>query len=287
MNTNVETLIARTSNGTPVYSHPEAHPHRLDLAAEGISKMVIPAAPADPADRSQTRHCEVVDFGRAIGVNHRTELKEDMRTFYMIREGHDYPSLMTIDGMPTIETRTTNVCFWDADNSCWVFWTNHEGAEDPYPEPGSDRFNHLPEKEKKKAIAWHHTHPLICTAAEIQKAKNEGLIKAEYFFHIGEDELPYSPTQQPWCKWEKEIGPFETKEEAEKERKAYLKKMSGDREWVYGVFDRYQKTWYDEAKRKASLLKISIEDTQSIIKRMEKDLAEETAKYEEMKVVIG
>lgn len=169
-------IIAITANGTQVFSHPEAHPHRMDLAVEAISKMVIPVSPSDPSDRNQTRHCEVIDLGRMIGVNHRTELAPGMRTFLMNRGDRDYPSVMTVDATPAPETRLTMVCFWLAEENHWVLFTNFEGTDDPWPEPGTVRFQRMSEEQQAAATEWHATHPLICTAEEAEQARKEGKI---------------------------------------------------------------------------------------------------------------
>lgn len=164
-------IIALSSNGTPVYSHPEAHPHRIDLAAEAIKKMVVPAAPADPTDRSQTRHCEVIDFGRIIGKNHLVKFDpfEDDDA-EMIRGNRSWFSHMVLKEAAD-ETRLTSVLFWNAENSCWVLWTNYEGEDTGYPEPGSDRYNNAPEEFKAQCKKFWETHGLVPTDEDIKKAK--------------------------------------------------------------------------------------------------------------------
>lgn len=163
-------LLGITANGTKVFDHPAAHTHRKDLAEEAISMMTIPAEPDHPTDRSQTRHCEVLDMGRVIGVNHRIERTPEMTCFWMVRgegpEKRNYVSLMTLDGKPAPETYLTMVCFWDSETNCWVLYTNYEGQDDPWPEPGTVRYDHLSLEDKKKASAWHVWHPLVCTEAE-------------------------------------------------------------------------------------------------------------------------
>lgn len=163
-------LAGVTKNGTKVWFHPEGHPHRPELAAEALALMEIPVRPADPTDRRQTRAAATVDLGRTIGLNHRIERRPDMRCFWMQRgegtEKRDYPSLMTLDGEATPETQITMVCFWDSATDGWVLYTNHEGPEDPWPEPGTVRFDHLPDDAKQAAREWHLNHPLVCDNQE-------------------------------------------------------------------------------------------------------------------------
>lgn len=273
-------LIGYTSNWTPVFSDASAHVHRMDLTQEAIGMMNIPFAPADPTDRSQTRHCEVLDFGRPIGANHRTELKPGMSTFYMVRDKHDYPSLMTVDATPTPETRLTNVCFWDANNSVWVYYTNHEGVEDPWPEPGTVRFQRLSEEDQKKAAAWHAANPLICTPKEIEKAKAEGLIQKKWYFTYGENDLPLGPCCQPWAKWEQQSKPFNTKEEAKKAFDECTKKCDKDY-FVTPVYGKYEKTWLDKAVYDLMAWKNTKESREKYIKQHDND-AEKTSLYRHM-----
>lgn len=159
-----------TKNGTRVYFHPEGHPHRPELAAEALALMEVPERPADPTDRRQTRVAATVDLGRMIGLNHRVERRPGMKCFFMARgegtEKRQYPSLMTLDEDPKPETRLTMVCFWDEETQTWILFTNHEGGEDPYPEPGTVRFERLPEEDQDKAKEWHMNHPLVCTEEE-------------------------------------------------------------------------------------------------------------------------
>lgn len=283
--------FAVTKNGTNVYTHPKAHPHRMDdVAIEAIAQMVIPKVPADENDRAQTRACETFDFGRTIGFNYRTELKPGMRTFKMHRMGsngelREWESLMTIDGMPTPVSTLTTVCFWDSDNSCWVLWTNHEGEEDPWPEPGSDRFNHLSEEDKAKAAEWHNAHPLICTPAEIEQAKELGLIGKIWYFFVGEYEIPWG-LQQPYAEWEEKKGPFYDRNKAEKEMKSWEKKMKGEREFVTGLYNGVEKTWLDEAKMNEHNLEQSIKNLESIIKRFEDKINKEEVELEKIRLLL-
>jgi len=166
-----EDVVGISANGTPVFSDPGTHPHRPELAAEAIAKMVIPATPADPTDRNQTRHAETVDLGRQIGLNHRIKRTPDMKCFMMRRADdkgklRDWFSIMTLEGEAKPETKITSVCFWDSKNNRWVLWTNHEGEEDLWPEPGTARFNHLSPEEQEKARRWHIEDVLKCTEAE-------------------------------------------------------------------------------------------------------------------------
>ena len=164
------TMAGITKNGTRVYFHPEGHPHRPDLAEEALALMEVPERPADPTDRRQTRAAATVDLGRTIGLNHRVERRPGMHCFFMVRgegpEKRNYPSIMTLDADPEPETRLTMVCFWDQENDGWVLYTNHEGKEDPWPEPGTVRFNHLSDADKEAAKEWHMNHPLACTEEE-------------------------------------------------------------------------------------------------------------------------
>lgn len=165
-------IIGITKNGTPIYNHPALHPHRLDeVAIAAIAKMIVPTEPADPTDRSQTRVAQTVDLGYKIGINHRIKRTPDMRCFKMRRADNKgrlrgWFSIMTLDGELRPETKLTSVVIWDSENTCWVLLTNHEGEEDPYPEPGTDRFNRLPAEEQGKAKKWHEENILKCTTKE-------------------------------------------------------------------------------------------------------------------------
>ena len=163
-------LAGVTKNGTMIYFHPEGHPHRPELAAEALALMVVPERPDDPTDRRQTRVAATVDLGRTIGLNHRIERQPGMSCFWMIRgegaEKRGYPSLMTLEGEAVPESLLTTICFWDPATDGWILYTNHEGGEDPWPEPGTVRFNHLSDAGKKAAKEWHMNHPLVCTDEE-------------------------------------------------------------------------------------------------------------------------
>lgn len=158
MNTSIDTIIALSSNGTEVHSHPEAHPHRLDIAAEVIGKMTIPTVPIDPSDRSQTRHAETIDLGREIGINHLVEVSPEDEVIHVYRGDRAWDTPMVFKpGTP--ETRACAVCFW-ADEK-WILWTLFEGADgEGLPEPGCDRYkNGTPEFQKACDEYWE-THAI-------------------------------------------------------------------------------------------------------------------------------
>ena len=156
-------IIAYTKNGVPVFSHDEAHPHRMDLAEESIGMLTVPETPADPADRSQTRHCEVLDMGRVIGKNHLVETDEDDAVFFAKRDDRPYPSRMVLKETAD-ETRLTVVLFYAEGK--WILWTNYEG-EDGLPEVGCDRYNNgTPEFQQKCREFWA-THALVPNENEI------------------------------------------------------------------------------------------------------------------------
>ena len=159
-------LIGVASNGTQVFEHPEAHPHRMDLAAEAISKMVIPERPADPTDRNQTRVSATIDLGYTIGVNHLVET-DKYDTIVMFDRGRGYKSRMVLKEAED-ETKVTSVCFWDADNDCWVLWTNFEG-EEGLPEPGCDRYNKAPIDFQNECDNFWANHALVPTEEELEQ----------------------------------------------------------------------------------------------------------------------
>lgn len=159
-------IIGYSANSTPIYTHPDAHPHRLDLAAEAIAKMVIPEQPADPTDRTQTRVAATIDLGRKIGVNHLVETDEH-DTIVMFDRGRGYPSRMVLKETEP-ETRITSVCFWDTENSVWVLWTNFEG-EEGLPEPGCDRYNRASESFKRECDEFWAHHALVPTKEELRQ----------------------------------------------------------------------------------------------------------------------
>lgn len=158
-------IIGLTSNGTTIFAHHEAHPHRPDLAAEAISKMVVPSEPADPTDRSQTRYCETIDLGRKIGKNHLIELRPGDATTMFKRGDRNYESRIAIFRKATPETRITSVCFWDAEENHWVLYTNFEG-EEGLPEPGCDRYNEMPEEKQDECDKFWDTHALVLEGKE-------------------------------------------------------------------------------------------------------------------------
>ena len=158
-------IIGITSNGTIVFAHPEAHPHRLDLAAEAISKMVIPSGPADPTDRAQTRHCETIDLGRKIGKNHLVELQPGDATTMFERGDRGYKSHIAIFRKATPETKITSVCIWDGEKEHWVLWTNFEG-EEGLPEPDCERYNQMSEEEQYECDKFWDTHALVLEGKE-------------------------------------------------------------------------------------------------------------------------
>lgn len=168
--------IFTSANNTKVFTHPEAHPHRLDLAAEVIGKMFVPVTPADPSDRNQTRICQTIDLGRTIGQNHLVEINENDLTFMWDR-GRGYESRMVLKGTED-ETRITTVLFWDGDNNKWILWTNFEGVEG-LPEPGCDRYNNAPEEFKKKCQEFWATHALVPTEDEKVKYLKENDVDIE------------------------------------------------------------------------------------------------------------
>ena len=158
MNTNTETLIALSSNGTEVHSHHEAHPHRIDIAKEVIGKMTIPAAPADPSDRSQTRHAETVDLGREIGINHLVEVSPEDEVIYVYRGDRTWETPMVFKP-GTLETRACAVCFWAEEK--WILWTLFEGADgEGLPEPGCDRYNNGTPEFQKACDEFWATHAI-------------------------------------------------------------------------------------------------------------------------------
>ena len=158
MNTSIETCIALSSNGTEVHSHPEAHPHRLDIAKEVIGKMTIPVSPADPSDRSQTRHVETIDLNREIGINHLVEVSPEDEVIYVYRGDRKWETPM-VRKPGTPETRACAVCFW-ADEK-WVLWTLFEGADgEGLPEPGCDRYNNGTDEFKKACDEFWKTHAI-------------------------------------------------------------------------------------------------------------------------------
>lgn len=176
--------IFKSLNGTNIFAIEEAHPHRIDLSAEAIAKMVVPTAPADPADRNQTRVCETVDLGRVIGQNHLVEINEDDLTFMWDR-GRGYESHMVLKETED-ETRLTTVLFWDANNSRWVLWTNFEGVEG-FPEPGSDRYNKGSDEFKALCREFWKTHALVPTEEERKKIEET----PNWSFSTLEDESGY------------------------------------------------------------------------------------------------
>ena len=160
--------IFKSLNGTNVFAIEDAHPHRIDLAAEAVAKMVVPTAPVDPSDCNQTRICETIDLGKVIGKNHLVEVNDDDLTFMWDR-GRGYESHMVIKDAED-ETRLTTVLFWDFDNNKWVLWTNFEGIEG-LPEPGCDRYNKATEEFKAMCRAFWRTHALVPTEEELEAIK--------------------------------------------------------------------------------------------------------------------
>lgn len=159
-------VIAISSNGTKVFHHPEAHPHRPDLAVEAIAKMEIPERPSDPTDRAQTRVAATIDLGRKIGVNHLVETDE-YDTVVWLDRGRGYKSRMVLKEAKD-ETKVTSVCFWDAENGVWILWTNFEGDEG-LPEPGCDRYNNACAEFKAQCDAFWSTHALVPTDEELEQ----------------------------------------------------------------------------------------------------------------------
>lgn len=188
-------IIGYSANSTPIYTHPDAHPHRLDLAAEAIAKMVIPTQPADPTDRSQTRVAATIDLGREIGKNHLVETDE-YDTIIMFDRGRGYPSRMVLKEAEP-ETRITSVCFWDSDNSVWVLWTNFEG-EEGLPEPGCDRYNRAPESFKKECDEFWNNHALVPTEEELEQIpiENKGIACAICRMLVDEMDLDFKEHTQ-------------------------------------------------------------------------------------------
>lgn len=158
-------LIARSSNGIPVYSHPEAHPHRLDLAAEAISKMVIPAAPKDPSDRNQTKVVDEYDFGYKIGVCHLVKIENYANIYRACRGNRPYKSHMVLQ-QPTDETKLTSVVIWVEDK--WILLTNYEGSALSIPERGSEAYELGTEEEQDKWDGFWWEHGLVPTEQEIE-----------------------------------------------------------------------------------------------------------------------
>lgn len=184
-----DTVFAYSSNGTPVYNE-GGHPHfDNEIAIEAINHMVIPAVPADPEDRNQTRVCETYDFGRVIGVNHRVEKNRNDIIFLLdrgIEEPRGYQSWMVLKPCAE-ETKLTTVVVWF--NEHWVLLTNHEGEEDLYPEPGTKRYEMLDEIDRQYARAWHYNNPLSPKPNELEKA-------------IAELEKEIADEEDLLCRWE-------------------------------------------------------------------------------------
>lgn len=162
MNTEMK-IIAFTANMTPVYTHPEAHPHRPDIAAEAIEKMVVPAEPEDKNDRAKTRHCETIDMGRKIGKNHLVKVTWNDETTMYKRGDRNYESRIALFKRASAETRLTSVLFY-VDNK-WVLFTNFEG-EQGLPEPGCDRYNKMTKEEKNKCDEFWQNHALVLEGEE-------------------------------------------------------------------------------------------------------------------------
>lgn len=267
----LESIFAYSQNGTAIYNHPEAHPHFMDeTAIEAINRMIVPTIPADPSDRSQTRICETVDFGCTIGFNYRTSLTEGMRTFRMKRGNREYETLMTADVPPTPVSTITSVIFWVAEENAWVLFTNHMGEQDPWPEPGTERFDRMNEADKTEAIVWFESHPLIANKEEIEKAKELKLIPGAWYVHVGEDEEQYG-LSQPWVLWSKDLGPFETEEEAEEADKEWTKNK-GERQWSYGPEYKFENTWYDKKRAQQKAYKNALNHNKTIIEIYEKSI---------------
>jgi hypothetical protein len=165
MNTSIETIIATSYNGTPVYSHPEAHPHRLDLAAEAISKMVIPVAPTDPSDRNQTKVVAEYDFGYKIGVCHLVKIENYANTYRACRGNRPYKSHMVLQ-QPVDETKLTSVVIWIEDK--WILLTNYEGSALSIPECGSEAYELGTEEEQDKWDKFWWEYGLVPTEQEIE-----------------------------------------------------------------------------------------------------------------------
>jgi len=162
---NRDSFIAFSTNGTPVHSHPEAHPHRLDLAAEAISKMVIPAAPADPSDRNQTKIVAEYDFGHKIGVCHLVKIENHANTYRACRGNRPYKSHMVLQ-QPADETKLTSVVIWIEDK--WILLTNYEGSALSIPEPDSEAYELGTEEEQDKWDEFWWNYGLVPTEQEIE-----------------------------------------------------------------------------------------------------------------------
>jgi hypothetical protein len=193
-----------------------------------------------------------------------------MKTFRMKRGDREYETVMTVDVPPTPVSTMTTVIFWVAEENAWVLWTNHMGEQDPWPEPGTERFSRMGTEQQMEAITWFEEHPLIANKEEIERAKELKLIPGSWYIHVGEDE-PQCGIFQPLTLWTKDLGPFNTKKEAEKANKEWTKNMR-ERQWSCGPEYRFENTWYDEAITQQKAYINALNHNKTIIKIYEKSI---------------
>lgn len=129
MNNNIITAItpiATTANGVDVYAHPAGHPHRPDLLAETIGKIIL--------SEGKTFHRETVDLGRVIGKDHLVETNPEDYIVYLRRGNRQGETRMVIKDAADTSFVTIILCVARKDEETpdelvgkWVVVTLFEG----------------------------------------------------------------------------------------------------------------------------------------------------------------
>lgn len=183
-NTTITTIapIAATANYVEVYAHPAGHPHRPDLLAETISKIIL--------KEGETFHRETVDLGRIIGKDHLVETKPEDCIVYLRRGNRAGETRMALKEAVDTSFVTIVLCVARKDKETpdelvgkWVVVTLFEGQSGE-KEPWDNAFidadiDNCVAAGKEKAEAFWATHALVPTdeeAAAIKGGEGEVVI---------------------------------------------------------------------------------------------------------------
>lgn len=144
------------------------HPHRLDLLEEAVSLV-------DTKDRSYMM--ETVDLNRVIGKDHYVKTEKGDTCFFMERGNRGYKTRFVLNkDAPDTTKITVGIAMGDASDGPlegkYILFTLFEGELAP-KEPSDPRLKDEEREESEKAWA---THALVPTEAELQQAKELGII---------------------------------------------------------------------------------------------------------------
>jgi len=173
MENNTFAPIALSANGIKVYNHPAGHPHRPELLAETISKLVL-----------EGTFCrKTIDLGRTIGKDHLVETAEGDHIVYLRRGNRAGETRMVLKEAADTSFVTIILCVARKDEETpdelvdkWVVVTLFEGQPGER-EPWDNSFIDADVDEgvaalKAKSEMFWATHALVPTEEEKKAIEN-------------------------------------------------------------------------------------------------------------------